>query len=365
MPPEFNCEAPVRTVVDTVDLGAVEINGSSERLTIDLPDDVISLTLVAVEQTDSAFIGVGHLEGPNGEILISENPEGGLLPNAQFFALFPGPFSSPNRYASAASGVGGMLAPNNPGVAVTPGTWTVQLLAANQQGRPANTTVDLTAHIKRAGDEPNCGVLDVHLYFTGARDWTAESAQTDPEFQAALDRMGEFYAGIGIELGAVTYDDVENGSEFLSVDAIGGPNSELHDLYSRCAYNTGVCLFFVERLTAPFGGGGGGGIGGVAGGTPGPTLLPGTARSGVAVATSIAPDSESIGHVMGHETGHYLGLYHTREFVGFTDQIDDTDEGQSNLMYPTVTDMEAHLTPGQGFVLHRNASVYVPAEETK
>ncbi|MCA9546542.1 MAG: hypothetical protein KC613_19190, partial [Myxococcales bacterium] len=57
---------------------------------------------------------------------------------------------------------------------------------------------------------------------------------------------------------------------------------------------------------------------------------------------------------------HYLGLYHTREFIGINDQIPDTDAGEDNLMFPTVTSAPARLSPGQGFVLHRNAAVYTP-----
>jgi hypothetical protein len=358
----------VETTVDTIDLGSVTINGGSEPITIDLPEDVISLTLLAIEGTDSAFVGVGLLEGPDGTILVAENPPGGILPNAQFAALFPGPFSSPNRFATSATGVGGLLAPNNPSVAVTPGTWTIELLAADQNGRPANTTVQLTAHVKRAAQDPTCGVLDLHFYFTGAQGWTADNAPDDQDFQGAVARMRAFYSEIGIELGVITYDDVEGGAELRTVDATGGPASGLHDLYSRCAYESGVCLFFVERLTSPFGGGGGGGIGGVAGGAPGPTLMPGTYRSGVAVATSSASSPGEIGHIMGHETGHYLGLYHTQEFIGFTDQIDDTPAGQggnTNLMYPTVTAGEAALSAGQGWVLLRNASIYETEEASK
>ncbi len=361
----LNCTPKGPAQVDTLDLGTVEItNGASEPFTVDLPDDVISLTLVAIEANDSALVGIGELIGPDGEVLISANPPGGVDPTAQFVAPFPGPFSSPNRMAVAASGAGGMLAPNNPSVAVTPGTWTVALVAGNARtGRPTDTSVSLTAHIKRAAEHPDCEVLDLHMYFTGSRGWTAATAPDDAEFQQALARMAEFYDEIGVAVGTVTYEDVDAP---LSVDATGGPGSDLHALYSECTYDTGVCLFFVERLTSPFDMGGGGGVGGVAGGTPGPNLIPGTVRSGVVVATAIAPEPESLGHVMGHETGHYLGLYHTQEFIGITDQIDDTPAGQAgdtNLMYPTVTSAPAALSPGQAFVLHANPTLVTPEVE--
>ena len=63
---------------------------------------------------------------------------------------------------------------------------------------------------------------------------------------------------------------------------------------------------------------------------------------------------------MGHESGHFLGLFHSVEFIGETDQISDTPTNtrdHSNLMFPTVTNGEAAISPGQGWVLHKNASV--------
>lgn len=358
------CDAVPEARIETIDLGEIFVStgGAFGGIGFTLPDDVISFSIVFVEEVDSALMAVTHLTGPDGEILVSPMPPG-YAPSArdQLLGPFPGGFYSPNRSATSATGAGGLLVPNNPGVAIQGGDWQVRFAAVNAlTGRPAETRATVKVLVKRAAEAPACGRLPVHLFFTGARGWTAQTAPDDADFQRALDRMRAFYAAVGVTLGPVTYDDVDDPPD--EVDATGGPGSAMHDLFATNGYEDGLGIFFVARITSPFGTG----VGGVAGGVPGPTLQPGTPRSGVVVATELEEDPDAIGHIMGHESGHFLGLFHTVEFFGETDQIADTPTNtrdQSNLMYPTVTAGEATLSPGQGWVLHKNASVI--AEEPR
>ncbi len=331
-------------------------DGRSEPVEVELPPDVLSLTLV-VRGEGLFFYVVGRLEGPEGQVLVAEGPpDVEPTPQERFSGgPFPGPFASPNRSVSAAFSVAAMMAPNNPGVALTPGLWRYRLLARDGNGDPVSSRARVTALIKRGPSPQVEGTLDLHLHFTGARGWTAATAPRDPDLSRAIERTRAFYAGIGVTLGEITYDDISE--TYRTVDAGMQVGSTLERMFALGRYDTGVNLFFVDRINSIFGGDT---VGGIAGGTPGPTLHGGTSRSGVAVATALDPDPAAIGHIMAHETGHYLGLFHTTEITGVSDQIPDTGEGREgadNLMFPTVTRGSAQLSDGQGWVLHRNPSV--------
>jgi hypothetical protein len=346
-------------VVETLLSTTVEMNrGISGNLRFEVPDDAVGLAIYGVGNPAGMFV-VEHLEDPTGEAIVTDNPPGGIGPQDQFLSPWPGQFRSPNR-ASPSEAMATLLVPNNPELALRPGEWTLRIAGANARtGQPSTGDVDVTIRVKRAPRPPEGGDLRLNLYFSGARGWTAASAPTDPDFQAALFRMGEFYAGVGVQVKAISYHDIP--SSFRVIDSFQGePDNELGQLFEQGATEDGVNLFFVDR----FGGQLGGNIGGIAGAIPGPSCpgLGGTSRSGVCVATSIDPDPRSIGHVMGHETGHYLGLFHTSEMFaqGVHDPIPDTPQGQGggdNLMFPTVTSAPAHLTAQQGQIVRGNPTI--------
>lgn len=360
LPPPEGGEFTVETLHE--ERITLDRSGVSEDITFEVPDDAIAFTIFGIGSESADYYVVEHLENPEGEAFVSENPGTPPGPFDQFLSPWPGQFRSPNRAAPSES-MATLLFPNNPELPISAGTWTLRVAGLDpNSGQPSQGEVLVTVRVKRAPKAPARGLLKLNLYFTGARGWTADTALEDDDFVAALDRMSAFYEAVGIDVVPVSFNDIDQ--DYATIDNfMGGADNELNEMFTLGETEEGVNLFFVER----FGGQFGGAIGGIAGGIPGPSgaFLGGTSRSGVAVATNIDPNPGAIGHVMGHETGHYLGLFHTSEAAvpGVNDPIPDTAEGErgsTNLMFPTVTAGDATLSEQQGQIVRGNPTILPP-----
>lgn len=337
--------------IDNVDI----TDGRSERIPVILPDDVESILLYATGQEDVLY-AIEHLESPSGELLIAERPPGvEITDSLRRLTPFPGPFASPNRSGSAGLGFASILAPNNPAIRLYGGEWFIQV-GALSGGIRTSSSIHLSGLIRRTPPTAE-SILNLHLFFTGANDWTRESAMTDPRFARALSRMNAVFNDVGVRLNIKSYQNIDDAFRTIDTGPAGpdSPPSTLHQMFEENTFDDGVSLFFVDRIGTAADGGF---VAGISGGTPGPGALREHFRGGVAIATEMFEDPSTIGHIMAHETGHYLGLFHTREFLeGITDQLDDTPEdasGDDNLMFPTVTSERTYLSDSQGWVLHRN-----------
>ena len=338
-----------------IDLGRVSlINGFSDVLEFDLPADLATFSVVIDGSENGRYI-VSRLEGPTG-VLVTDQESGdfGLPP-------FPAQYNSPNRVVSLREGIGTALFPNNPGVAVAAGQYTMTIAgvsAANQS--PVSELVRVRVLLK-TGDT-SAGRLDLSLYFSGAAGLQADNAPSSTLILGAIDRLRTIYGAAGIAIGTISYYDVD--ARFRTIASMEGAGNDLSQLFRQSAgRGPGLHFFFVERIDSPLGFGT---MGGVAGGLPGPPRSQGSTGAGVAVALAfVNDDAELLAHVMGHEGGHWLGLSHTQEFFfSIEDQLSDTatgDAGMANLMYPAASASSGHqISPGQATVMRYHIETVNP-----
>jgi hypothetical protein len=181
---------------------------------------------------------------------------------------------------------------------------------------------DTKLQLIRASRTGRGSVLDVNVFYVGGGT-AIDASGLHPgsaEFAEVLERLGERYRAIGIELGAVREYDVTGAlrAELSELTVTTGAGSsgmleqevaKLDRLFELSAglEDGGVNLFVVAKV---------GPLLGVSGGTPGAAGLHGSALSGVALALDTA-GIERADQVLFHELGHQLGLFHTSELDGF------------------------------------------------
>lgn len=330
------------------------VGGESERVTFVVPNDAISLAIV-VEGRDDGEYTISDWRDETGFELV--RPNWWTIENYECRTC-------PNTVAWQGGGFAA-IAPDNPDSALNPGEHSFLIV-----GSGINEEVSVSVWVKRATSAPTTGVLDFHFYFTGAYDWNADSAPSTPYFDAVMNRVGEVLARAGIEVGELSFEDLDPG--FQNIESTYGPDNDLDALLKQSAgrESSAVNIFFVDELysgssaeprsPAPI-------IG--LSPSPGPPLTHGTINSGVVVSTwstlSI-PESErwpnALAHTIVHETGHHIGLAHTTEFDGVThDRLDDTpDDDRANLMHADPDPERGDISPWQARILLHSMWVQHP-----
>jgi hypothetical protein len=346
------------------DLGQIVVGGGglSKKIRFEAQAADEAVTILVIDHEASAdLMAIYNLTSPSGE----------LLANAS------APFDSPIVTYPDLS-VLTVQVPNTPSVALETGQYEFTVYRDGDLG----TAWIYVLHSVRP--DPSWSELDVNYWFVATPGYSALNAMNKQKFKSLHNTFKALMKSHGVLLGNVYTFDItgNNATKYTYVDT-GGEGYEVDEHSELVALsaglppeNKGVNFFFVQGFN-------GWGLLGKAGGIPGPPLLHGTHGSGVVVSLTDFYDYPSnIGipitaETMGHELGHQLGLFHTSEQTGeYHDPIDDTAEctsdwnddgvvsfeecegkGADNLMFWSIT-LSSKLTPGQKFVIHRNASMY-------
>jgi hypothetical protein len=344
-----------------MEMNEVELlNGETSEFSFEVPSNAgsISITVEGIPGTSYAlasWAGPASVLIEDGWMQMPEN-QGGIC------------FTCPVRIAPS-QGAHASMTPNNPDAIVESGLHTARVLAFTLEGGfgglggqmvPATGTVSLRVHAKLKTPIPDTGILNLNLHFTGSRGWSSDTAPSDPEFQKILDTMSSTYEQVGISLGRIDYFDVD--PLFQVIESIDGEDSDLGEMFrlSEGTPEDAVNVFFVDELVGPFGRGFGVLLG-IAGGIPGPILTPGSARSGVAIATKEQEQIDAaIETTVAHEVGHYLGLFHMLEdnlgglFPTIYDPLPDTPETNDTDWLMHFNGSGTKLSPWQGTVMRSN-----------
>jgi len=355
---------PGPSAVDTVDLGSWTMGPkSSTFVTADLavPDDALSVTIVANPQSGGSKVVLTKLDAPSGATIYDYSDP--LSTEFVTITLNAGPFAA--------------LFPNSPRLGLSTGSWHFQL------GAKPETTVGLKALVKRGSGLYQGGSLPLVLWFTQQGYMSASSAESDADMQLAIGRFQQIYQAIGISVGPVLYQDVP-GDLATKLAVIQG-DADLEALFAvaNASSEPGLHFFFVDSFAADDSGYS---TLGQSGGIPGPPAFPGLPRGGVAVALAfLSENPKRFASTMAHEAGHYLGLFHTTEQNGQSfDPLADTPECQSsaldgdndgavddtecagagaaNLMFWLAGPGHADLSADQKWVLLRNPSISLAGE---
>lgn len=352
-----------------VDLGehALGDYGHTEAVTFDIDARVETFTILVEGHPDVEYI-VSELTDPEGTRLV---PAGWELYGDPTLCT-----ACENRVC-ASEETAAFMVPSTPEVEILPGTYTLVVrgfqIVEDPPGvysvRSSHEPVRLSLLFREPLPADRTGLVDLNLFFTGARGITAATALTQPIVQDIVDRVDSIYSQVAVGVGDVTYSDAPR--EYQIIETVSGADSDLSELFRLSSDSPdGMNLYFVESILAGAGGDGGYGmVLGIAGGIPGPPLYQGTARSGALVVLELPVEQPAMlaGTVAAHEMGHYLGLYHTAEqyipgYGQVYDQIEDTPRNDArNLMYYSSIAPEPVLSEGQGAIVRSNPLVYDPA----
>jgi hypothetical protein len=319
-------------------------------ITFDVPDGTLGFTIIAdASVTIADYLGVVELRDPSGRAVVAD-------------------FLDPREPGHSMSGQNGTglavlrvpLVSSHAEEPVPAGRWTVTFGGVTQVpggGKGATTPWTGAVHgavqlqVTRDGAFHG-GAIDLDVYVPdgllvhddagASRAIDATAAASAPALTQRLDGAFElFHRLYGIDRGEVRFHRVA-----AAVASITG--QEGVDAANRLATapHASAQIILTNRLDPDDNGGQ---ISGITNCMPGAVGVPSTTCSAVIVALRDGAPAWEDASVIVHELGHFVGLHHTTEFEGTTDELTDTAActnttksalascpDRANLMFPSV-----------------------------
>jgi hypothetical protein len=308
--------------VTVVDLGNVSLTATNQDQTFDVIVTGTSSLVIVADGGDATDIDIEQLQTPSGIELITPN-RGDANP-------FTGSVSPQEVGGSVATAI----VPSSPAVPLELGTYSFSVASFNAAGTRVPAIVHMTALINHR-DASAPGILSIRAFFVGTPGLGAGNAATSPAFQVVFQEFSRTFGRIGIDVELVELVDVGGGTgtrlslldvlddttDRLVPDVnLNRQSDEMDELFALSAGRTGnaINVFFVEDFFTRSG------AVAVSGAAPGPSIVSGTAHSGIAASTlggldqQSKSDLEHVGHDLAREVARYLGALGTVDPENFT-----------------------------------------------
>ncbi len=310
---------PSATVID---LGSVALTASNQSQTFDvLVTGTSSLTIVA-DGGDATDIDIERLRSPSGVELITPargdaNPlTGGISPQEK------------------GQSVATAIVPSTLGGTLETGTYTFSVASFDAVGTRAPADVHLTAIVNHR-DPATHGSLPVRVFVVDAPGVDTTTGSGSGPFFAVFDVLRNAFRRIDVDVELVdtvqvrgdaatrlaVLDVLDDTTDRLVPDRnLNRQSDEMDELFALSGghHDRVLNVFFVREFVTSSG------VIAVSGGAPGPSLVAGTAHSGVVVSTlggldrQSATDLENIGVELTAAVARYLGVPGTVDPDAFT-----------------------------------------------
>ena len=337
-----------------------ERTDGSIELTFDVRDGMTSLEIAAATAPD-LWIQITSIQSPSGERHVDSPDQ--MAEGYEFIEA-----ATADNFTLAGRGRASFRYPNDATTSLEPGRCSITLSTFEVERDErmytrARVAAPIHARVSARSDTRLEGVIRLHIHLGPQTGITADNAARNESLMRALGAVEDILMQQNIALDDVIFEDNPSLPEVVHLERrtcdtsrvireVGRHVQVIPGYIPVAIIRNFACLVVEDSREVDVGPL----LFGYSPGIPGDYV-----SSGEALLVSITnmerrPDLWT--RVLAHELGHFLGLLHIVG-NGFQDNLEDTDESETNLMFPYTRAGAAFITEQQGFVMRQ--SPYVQA----